>query len=355
VIFLPAHSRMLTRSCARLFNQAVNYTNPVYPFAFADPFVWKFQNRYYAVGTGPISETAHAAETEFTTRVIDGTRMAIPLLISEDLVHWKLHGGALEVAPSLSSAVFWAPEVAMHEGKFYLYYSCATEGLRHQLRVAVSGTPQGPYQDVGPLLPKEDDCSFAIDAHPFRDDDGQWYLFYARDFLDFSESTRAGTALVVDRLIGMTRLAGERTTVLRATQEWQRFQANRSMYGDIFDWHTLEGPCVRKRDGRYYCFYSGGCYQGEGYGVDYATADHVMGPYTDSGNEEGARVLRTVPGKVIGPGHHSIVLAPDDQREFIVYHAWDSAMTARRMCIDPLVWTEHGPGCSGPTWTEQRL
>jgi beta-xylosidase len=332
----------------------MRWKNPVYPYYFADPFVWKHDGHYYAVGTGPISESPSAGEQDFTTYEVNGREMAIPLLTSTDLVNWKLQGGALIVPSFVKGAVFWAPEVAFHEGRFYLYYSCATEGLNHSLRVAISDSPSGPFTDAGALLPESDNCPFAIDAHAFRDDDGEWYLFYARDFLESSGDVRAGTALVVDRLLNMTRLAGEHKTVLRARCEWQRFQANRTMYGKVFDWHTLEGPCVRKRNGIYYCTYSGGCYQGEGYGVDYGTARHPMGPYSDAGNESGARILRTVPGKVIGPGHHSIVLGPDDQTEFIVYHAWDAEMTGRRMHIDRLEWTEAGPRCVGPSWTEQR-
>src|SRR5688572_32600687 len=30
----------------------IAYTNPVYPEYFADPFVWKFDGVYYAIGTG---------------------------------------------------------------------------------------------------------------------------------------------------------------------------------------------------------------------------------------------------------------------------------------------------------------
>jgi beta-xylosidase len=331
----------------------MRWKNPVYPFYFADPFVWKHDARYYAVGTGPISQSLTAAEAELTTARINGREMAIPLLVSDDLVNWRLEGGAYPVPESLKNAVFWAPETAYHNGRFYLYFSCATEGLNHSLRVAVSDRPTGPYEDAGLLLPENDPCTFAIDAHAFRDDDGCWYLFYARDFLDFSGTNRAGTALVVDRLLDMTRLAGEPKTVLRARSDWQRFQSDRPMYGKVFDWHTLEGPCVRKHGGLYYCFYSGGCYQGEGYGVDYGTASTVLGPYSDTGNEKGARVLRTVPGEVIGPGHHSIVLGPDERTEFIVYHAWDPQMSARRMHIDRLEWTYQGPRCVGPTWAEQ--
>lgn len=330
----------------------MRYKNPVYPCYFADPFVWKHRGRYYAVGTGPISEQASAGEGDFTTYKVGGKEMAIPLLVSSDLVNWKLHGGALEVPSFAVGAVFWAPEVAFDGNAFYLYYSFATEGLNHQIRVAASDKPEGPYKDAGGIMSQGEDCPFAIDAHAFRDDDGQWYLFYARDFLDVDSKARAGTALVMDRLIGMTKLAGETRTVLRAGRDWQRFQANRPMYGKVFDWHTLEGPCVRKHEGLYYCFYSGGCYQGEGYGVDYGIAARVTGPYSDTGNESGPRVLRTVPGHVIGPGHHSIVAGPDDKTEFIVYHAWDGKMTGRRMCIDPLIWTAKGPRCAGPSWEE---
>ncbi|MGV3774959.1 MAG: glycoside hydrolase family 43 protein, partial [Verrucomicrobiales bacterium] len=325
----------------------LRYQNPVYPYYFADPFVWKHEGKYYAVGTGPIAEQEASGEGDFTTYMVGGKEMAIPLLVSNDLVHWKLHGGAYEVPEFAHGAVFWAPEVAFHDGVFYLYFSFAKEDLKHQLRVAASRSPSGPFVDAGALLPPTDNCSFAIDAHAFRDDDGQWYLFYARDFLDYGERIRAGTALVVDRLVNMTRLAGKPQTVMRATCDWQRFQADRPMYGQIFDWHTLEGPCVRKRNGNYYCFYSGGCYQGEGYGVDYGISDHVLGPYSDEGNESGARVLRTVSGKIIGPGHHSIVEGPDGKTDFIVYHAWDPKMTARRMFIDPLEWTAEGPRCQG--------
>ncbi len=56
-----------------------------------------------------------------------------------------------------------------------------------------------------------------------------------------------------------------------------------------------------------------------------------------------------MPGRVIGPGHNSLVTAPSGQ-DVIVYHAWDVAQTARRLCIDPIVWGDEGPLVCGPTW-----
>jgi GH43 family beta-xylosidase len=118
------------------------------------------------------------------------------------------------------------------------------------------------------------------------------------------------------------------------------------MYGAVHDWHTLEGPFVRKRDGRYHLFYSGGNWQEPTYGVASAVADHPLGPYREP--VTGPAVLQTVPGAVLGPGHNSLVEGPDGE-DWIVYHAWDPDRTARRMWIDRLRWGPAGPERSGPT------
>lgn len=323
------------------------YTNPVHDGYFADPFVWQHEGIYYAIGTGD-TEAAGAVEDM-------NESLIFPLLQSVDFGNWQSAGHALIRPDPTLGTHYWAPEIAHFEGRFYLYYSVGFEDKNHQLRVAVSDRPLGPYTDQGVPLVDPATCPFAIDASPFQDDDGQWYLFYAQDFLDTDTEVRAGTALVVDRLLTMTQLAGNPKPVLRARYDWQRFLVNRPMYGGVYDWHTLEGPCVRKHNDRYYCFYSGGRWETENYGVDYGVADQVMGPYSDTGNASGPRVLRSLPGHVLGPGHNSIAISPDGQAEYIVYHAWDTQMKSRRMCIDLLVWTPDGPRCQGPTWTKQHI
>lgn len=307
--------------------------SPVYPGYFADPFVWQHDGVYYAIGTGEAEANGHVTGGVF------------PLLRSQDLAEWSFIGKALQRPAAELGTNFWAPEIAFAGGAFFLYYSVGHGDKRHQLRVALSDVPQGPYRDADKSLIDLRQCPFAIDPHPFRDDDGQWYLFYARDFLDVSPTARAGTALMVARLRSMTELESDGQTVLRARSDWQRFEANRTMYGRVWDWHTLEGPCVRKRGGQYYCLYSGGRWENETYGVDYGIADCVMGPYSDAGNEPGPRVLRTAPGELLGPGHNSIVTGPDGRTDYIVYHAWDKEMTARRMYLQRLQWTPEGPRC----------
>ena len=313
-------------------NAIIEKPKPVFRDYFADPFVWQHGGEYFAIGTGEREATGHPTE------------MIFPLLRSKNFLKWERAGRALlRPDPSLGLN-FWAPEVAFADGKFWLYYSVGFGDKHHQLRVATSDTPLGPYQDFDRALIDLSCCPFAIDAHPFPDDDGQWYLFYARDFVDCSDAIRPGTALKVAPLISMAKLESEGVVVLRSKHDWQRFESKRAIYGSTFDWHTLEGPFVRKHDGRYYCFYSGGRWENESYGVDYAIADNVLGPYTDEGSENGPRVLHTVPGELVGPGHNSIVRGPGDA-DYIVYHAWDPHMTARRMFIDRLVWTNDGPRC----------
>ena len=322
----------------------MEYRNPVHPDYFGDPFVWKHGKDYFAIGTGADEAVGLPHE---------GGRV-FPLLWSEDMVHWQRAGEALERPDPALGSNFWAPEVVQADGRFWLYYSVGHGDKHHQIRVAASRYPAGPYRDVKkePLvLPR--DPPFAIDPHPFRDDDGQWYLFYARDYLDSGicepfGNVRSGTALAVDRLTAMDKVAGEERVVLRARWDWQRFLANRLIYGGVFDWHTLEGAFLRRHRGRYYCFFSGGNWETGTYGVDYGVANRVLGPYSDDGGENGSRVLRTRPDHVIGPGHNSITTGPDGQ-DYLVYHAWDPEMTARRMCIDPLIWTPEGPRSHGPS------
>ncbi len=309
------------------------HANPVYGAYFADPFVWRHGQTYYAIGTG-------AAEANGST-----LGKVFPLLQSPDFFQWSFASNALSRPQEAPGSTFWAPEVAYHEGLFYLYYSVGAGDKNHELRVAISDSPQGPYQDCGHSLLAPPECLFAIDPHPFRDRDGQWYLFFATDFLDEVDGFKPGTGLVMAPLRSMTELERPTRTVLRARHNWQRFEADRSMYGAMWDWHTLEGPFVVFRQGLYYCFYSAGRWENETYGVDYAVAPSLRGPWVDSGNETGARVLRTIPGLLFGPGHNSIVTGPDGA-DYIVYHAWDKRFQARQMHMDPLVWTSSGPRCS---------
>lgn len=307
------------------------YTNPAYDGYLGDPFVLKHNGEYYAYGTVP-----------------QGDR-TIPVLHSRDLVGWRRLGNALTLRDDAFEAL-WAPEVVYDNGTFYMYYSAGgAEGQGHRLRVATATRPTGPFEDSGVVLTPDE--PFSIDPHPFRDEDGQWYLYYCRDFLD--PDRRVGTGITVDRLVDMVRLSGERGTVVRPHAEWQLYERQRRWYGRVWDWYTVEGPFVRKHDGRYYCFYSGGAWKEPNYGVSYVVADHPMGPFVSEVGTDGPKLLRTRPKQAIGPGHASVVRAPDNLHEYVVYHAWDPQHTSRLMRIDRLDWSGHEPSSPAPTLEPQ--
>ncbi|MDP9070897.1 MAG: glycoside hydrolase family 43 protein [Actinomycetota bacterium] len=304
-------------------DEGSTFRNPVHGSSLADPFVLKFNGHYYAYGTPTVGD-------------------GLPVLRSTDLVSWVPVSDAA-VEPPPPGQAHWAPEVAYRNGRFHLYYSTGgPEGEGHQLRVATGRSPAGPFDDPVVLDPEE---QFTIDAHPFRDDDGQWYLFYCRDFL---HGEPVGTGVVVDRLVDMSTLAGEAVTVMRPHAEWHIYERSRRWYDRVWDWYTVEGPFVTKHDGRYWCFYSGGAWRAESYGISSAVAGRPLGPFEPLPSADGADVLRTVPGAMIGPGHGGLVLAPDNVAEYLVYHAWDPQLTGRYPCVDRLVWAEGRPTSPGP-------
>lgn len=320
----------------------LSYMNPVWDGYLADPFVIKHNDEYWAYGTSELQT--------------DGRWF--PVLHSTDLAHWEYVGGALEPIRNPDGTAYWAPEVVYHNGLFHMYYSAATDSgdESHRLRLATADHPAGPFRDIGgSLLPEE---GFSIDAHPFQDpNNGQWYLFFAKDFFD----QRVGTGIAVVPLADdMKTPLDVSRTVIRASADWHIYERNRTIYRRTWDaWHTIEGPFVLFHDGLYYCLYSGGSWQTENYGMGFGVAEHPLGPYRDEWNSEGPAVLRGVPNHVLGPGHASVVRWLDNETEFLVYHAWDAQATARRMCIDPLIWTPHGdydhPRCMGPTFEPQTL
>lgn len=307
------------------------YQNPVYAHDFPDPFILKYGNEYWAYGTG----IAH-----------DGRCFGV--LHSRDLVTWERLAGAMEPLPG-AFPCYWAPEVTYANGVFYLYYSVGDEAMM-TIRVATALDPAGPFTDSGNVLTHE---PFAIDPHVFQDVDGTRYLFYATDFL---EHTHIGTGTVRDRLLDPFTLEGKPRPVTRAKYDWQVYDPQRTEKGGA-RWHTLEGSFVLRRKGRYYQMFSGGNWQNPTYGVSYATTDDLNTPdewVQLSDGESVLPILRTHrEGGVIGPGHNSVVLAPDNRHYYCVYHRWAADGSGRQMAIDPLEWVGDQMIVLGPSTTPQ--
>jgi hypothetical protein len=81
----------------------LRYKNPVYPFDFADPFVLRTNQGYFA----------------YSTAAVGGEERIFPILHSEKLSKWRRIGGALTPPKDQRIYAYWASEVAEQDGGRY--------------------------------------------------------------------------------------------------------------------------------------------------------------------------------------------------------------------------------------------
>ena len=214
---------------------------------------------------------------------------------------------------------YWAPEVIKIDDTFYMYVSCMkkeSEDVHEQaIMVATSKEAGGPYNYVCDLI-----APFSIDAHPVLNESGL-YLFYC---LNDYESEKAGTRIVVDKMITPTQMAGNPKVVVAPSIEQEIFMKDRFKKGQ--DWFTIEGACYFEENGYQYLLYSANCYQNEYYFVGYSVcksneldltkvdfkkypSDDVYAPLLSKNHFEG------------GTGHNSLIKYNGDW--YIVYHGRD--------------------------------
>lgn len=228
---------------------------------------------------------------------------------------------------SWAKAEAWAPDCVERNGKYYLYYPT---DKRH-IGVAVSDSPTGPFHDpLGhPLISIDTpgvicDRDF-IDPAVFIDDDGQAYLFMGQNTVccvklneDMISYSHKGGSKVNGKSTGVHIIKGVKG--------------------------FFEAVWVHKRGKKYYISYSTSPLQGDKPRIDYAVAEHPMGPY---------RYMGTILDPVnSGTNHHSIVQFKNDW--YLFYHTADLSRfnapgvhngVRRSICCDPLYYNNDGSIC----------
>ncbi|MFP2905851.1 glycoside hydrolase family 43 protein [Pyxidicoccus sp. 3LFB2] len=279
------------------------YQNPVVPVDCADPGVIHDGTRYVAACTS------------------GGAAAAFPLRTSTDLVTWSNAGSIFPsgTRPGWATGDFWAPEIHKVGTRFIAYYTARHSSGRLAIGAATSASALGPFTDLGRPLILDADMGM-IDATFFKDTAGVPYLVWKADGNAVGQQTPIyGQQLSADGL----SLVGTRRTLMTNNLGWE---------GGV-----VEAPWVTARGGYYYLFYSGNAYYNSTYAVGVARATSPLGPYT----KLGAPILKTGGGWV-GPGHNSVVTGPRGDT-YMVYHAWNSAHTARVMLVDAITWPNGWP------------
>ncbi len=311
------------------------YDNPVIETDFPDPGVLVVDGTYYAYATGdPRVDPAAPVTTPYHIQVAT----------SDDLVEWTEPREALPELPAWTEGLIWAPETWQVGPRFVMYYTARfTEGGRQCISVAVGDDPAGPFVDESdePLICQVD-LGGSIDPFPFQDADGTRYVLWKNDGNCCGRATRIWAQELTDDGL---ELVGEPVDVgARNDAFWEQ--------------DLIEAPTVIERDGTYYLFFSANFFASEFYAVGYATADSVLGPYSDA---EENPVLATPedvhewPGdRPAGPGGQAIVTDADGEL-WIVYHAWDLRTVGyfesggrRAMWLDQLTFEDGRPVVLGP-------
>ncbi len=237
----------------------------------ADPFVLRFNGRYYLYAT---SGGASLLCWE-----------------SDDLLTWTRagnNGNVLGVTDgSLQSP--WAPEVRYINGKFYLISSFS--GQKHS--VLVSDSPTGPF--VKHSDPFYENC---IDGSFFVDSDETVYCTIA-----------SSLGIIVKRFNDeLTDFKNDRFDVTYQNTKLGRWN---------------EGPYITKRSGRYYLTYTGvDCYA-PSYRVNYNYFDgeSLDGIFNSAAfSKQGGSILLSTGEEYMGLGHSANFLGPDLDSVYIGYH-----------------------------------
>lgn len=280
-------------------------SNPIFEGWYADPEGAVLKGRYWVF---PTYSDVYERQLHFDA------------FSSKDLVKWKKHPRVLTSADvKWAEKAMWAPAILEKDGTFYLFFSAndVHEGEVGGIGVATSRKPQGPYKDAlgRPLIQQIVNGAQPIDQFVFRDDDGQYYMYYGG----------WGHCNIV-------RMADDLLSIVPFDDG--------TLFKEVTPQNYVEGPFMMKRQGKYYFMWSEGGWGGPDYCVAYAISDSPFGPFQRIG-----KILQQDPEVATGAGHHSVIRKPGTDEYFIVYHRrplGDTGRDHRVTCIDRLEFDEQG-------------
>ncbi len=315
---------------ASLSAQQGNVTsgNPIFPGWYADPEGIVFDDTYWIYPTVSMlhgeDTLTYRKEARRKTRAINpdyNQQTHLDAFSSKDLVHWTKHPSVLSIENvKWVEYAMWAPSIIRANGKYYLFFGgndIQSDNEYGGIGVAVADRPEGPFKDAlgKPLISKFVNGAQPIDQFVFRDDDGQYYMYYGG-------WRHCNVVRLKDDLLSLKPFD------------------NGEYYREVTPENYVEGPFMMKRNGKYYFMWSEGGWGGPDYSVAYAIADSPTGPFKRIG-----KILQQDEQVATGAGHHSVIQIPGKDEYYIVYHRRPLGCThsgERQVCIDKLEFDEQG-------------
>jgi len=277
-----------------------------------DPQIVLYEGKYYMYATTPAAT--------------DGFRVWTADKLTDE---WVDLGICYTKDTSWGYCDFWAPEVLIHNGKFYMVYSARqrTTGLL-KIGMAISDKPTGPFVDVTQGEPFYDPAPevAVIDAHILVDGDAN-YMYYSKDCsVNVVNGVHTSQIWVVRLSDDLTEIVGEPVLCTTPDDKWE------TEHDDKWQWN--EGPSVSKVDGKYVLTYSANCFASKEYSVGAAESDSPLGPW----KKYGYPILSYIEGEISGPGHNSFFTAKDGSlmTAFHIHTDYDHPSENRRACFAPV-------------------
>ncbi|MET0387553.1 MAG: arabinan endo-1,5-alpha-L-arabinosidase [Polyangiales bacterium] len=277
------------------------------------------------------------------------TGPGITIKRSRDLLTWRDGGRVFTRTPDwiaehiAAADDLWAPDIALFNGLYHLYYAASTAGSNHScIGHATSADPSQPFTDQGdPVICSNDDAQRkddwnAIDPHFIADDQGKPHLVFGSFW-------------------GGIKLTALDATAAHAEGELITLAARPQAGG------AIEAPYIVRRCGVYYLFASiDRCCDGANstYKTLVGRANALIGPYTDQRGipllDGGGTVLVQGDATWSGPGHNAVLLHGD--KTYNIYHAYYAGTPqanlrkdASYLRITELHWNADGwPLSTGP-------
>jgi len=177
-------------------------TNP--DINIRDPFVVTAQNerRYYMTGT-------------IGGNTWDGLPVGFNVYAGDDLEHWEGPIPAFRPAPDFwSDRNFWAPEIHIYHGRYYMFASFKAEGVCRGTQILVADSPRGPFQPLRsarPVTPADWEC---LDGTLHIDADGIPWIVFCHEWVQVHDGEICAMRLSDD----LSSAAGEPILLFHASE-----------------------------------------------------------------------------------------------------------------------------------------
>ena len=231
---------------------------------------------------------------------------------SLDLVNWRPLGPALR----RYVGSVWAPDLCKHGDRYYIYFP-ALDGDKLTNMVVHAPSPSGPWSEPIDLKIGLIDPGHAVDPQ------GKRHLFMSAGHV---------FPLADD---GLSVTGPEK----KIYDGWQ--------YPEDWDVETFaqEGPKILRRGDYYYMVLAEGGTAGPAtsHMVVMARSRDLHGPWENSPHNPVVRTASKAE-KWWSRGHATLVPGPDDQRWYLVYHAYENGHynLGRQTILEPVEWTDDG-------------